>query len=152
MKRVLILLFFVLFISGCGPDLGDENVFAVEDDGSDNGTNYSIENETVNNSTAEENESSNETGGDGHGPQTCLDTDNGKNYELWGMTVIENGKYTQVSDYCDNDYELVEYFCEGVNLGIEEYNCVGLGLYNCTAGACIEMNVTTNSTNTSNST
>ena len=136
-------MFFVLFISSCGFDeVNDENVFGTN---SSNQNITTLENETEDDVNQSGNETSDEVE---HTEQTCLDTDGGLDYEEMGMTIVSNGKFRQVSDRCEGDYALIEYYCDGIELGIQSYGCAGLGLYNCTNGACVQMNATnqTNST------
>jgi hypothetical protein len=150
MKRVLILLFLVLFVSSCSQFDDDENIFGsnVTNNG-DNETNGSIFNNTINQTS---NETSNNTNNqtdetNDHGPQTCLDTDGGLEYEERGTVIVSNGQFRQVADRCEDTGQLVEYYCNGVELGIQPYYCIELGAYICMNGACVGVNAT-NTTNT----
>ncbi|OGY43974.1 MAG: hypothetical protein A2731_02495 [Candidatus Buchananbacteria bacterium RIFCSPHIGHO2_01_FULL_39_8] len=71
---------------------------------------------------------------------TCTDTDNGRNYDLYGETTGYTsgvaGVYTS-KDMClhegFNNRDLQETWCENNEVKVEVYNC----LYGCRDGACI---------------
>jgi len=145
--KYLVLFVCLLFIAGCSSeDKPEEN--NLTDNFSVNGTfddiNNSI-NESVNNSI---NESANMTdNGSGEISVSCLDSDGGKIYTTKGMIVYEGAKYLTVSDYCESDTRLIEYYCKNDSaIGTELYTCVDSI---CLNGFCGVINSSVNGTNSS---
>lgn len=60
----------------------------------------------------------------------CIDTDNGLDYTKNGA-VSSDGK--MVSDYCDNEFEVMENYCEDGLYKVERHFCNDV----CKAGACV---------------
>ena len=64
--------------------------------------------------------------------ETCLDSDNGKNYQQSGIITLSGNQWW---DYCDG-HRLTEYYCDGNSTdypAYETYNCP----YGCRDGACL---------------
>jgi len=62
------------------------------------------------------------------GSGECTDEDGGLNFLVKGIVKIDN----QIAgiDYCKNPGELVEYYCEGSGVGVENFDC------DCVDGEC----------------
>ena len=114
----LILLLFILFISGCSSNVEEiENI--TENVSLSPAVNESVENETEENVTVVV-------------PviNTCLDTDGGKTYDSKGTIVLEGKNYRTVTDYCEGG-SLVEYYCK-------DDNTLGTEIHICSASVCLD--------------
>jgi hypothetical protein len=65
----------------------------------------------------------------------CTDSDGGKNYLLKGTTTVQSDSET---DICTLGGSLIEYYCNGNQIGGETYDCSHLGAsYICSDGVCV---------------
>ena len=64
-------------------------------------------------------------------PFECIDSDGGQNYYVQGD--VENGPAITGADYCYNENQLKEYYCENTDLKVEVYDCPE----GCEDGVCI---------------
>ena len=68
-------------------------------------------------------------------PQTCVDTDGGRNYGVRGITYTN---YTQnYTDTCQDNLKLREYWCSGNYVANEIVICRNVGFKKCSLGRCI---------------
>ncbi len=69
--------------------------------------------------------------------ENCTETDEGEDYEEKGVLTLTNSTNSSVSenmtDSCNDDNTLLEYFCEGNTVGTNEETC----RYGCEEGACL---------------
>ncbi|MFQ5531812.1 MAG: hypothetical protein ACE5ES_04315 [Candidatus Nanoarchaeia archaeon] len=83
---------------------------------------------------------------------TCIDTDNGQDFNLTGIvsyTNITTGITTNFTDFCINSTTLTEYYCNPTNDTISIENFCNLG---CLNGACNTNNICLDSDSGQNST
>lgn len=73
----------------------------------------------------------------------CNDTDGGINLAVKGTCVDPYGSKT---DVCASPIDLVEYWCTDVSCVSKIYNCPQYGYSNCSNGACVGGNETTQGT------
>ena len=149
--KYLVLFVCLLFIAGCSSeDEPEENNLTdnLSVNGTFDGINESI-NESINGSVnMTGNESGNITGNEtDNNSVSCVDTDGGKIYSTKGMVIYEGTKYLTVSDYCESDVKLVEYYCTNSSvIGTELYTCIDSI---CINGFCGVLNSSVNETNSS---
>ncbi|MCD4759330.1 hypothetical protein K8R33_00395 [archaeon] len=81
---------------------------------------------------------------------SCIDSDGGKVYDVWGYVILNNTK--EYVDACISDFNIREYYCDNAtpgNVALEIHSCFDV----CSGGECIVIETnTTNTTNTTNST
>jgi len=64
----------------------------------------------------------------------CSDSDNGKYYSIFGSVEYCNkGECSTKNDYCSDDKELIEWYCDDGKIIYEEYECED----GCDEGVCV---------------
>jgi len=65
----------------------------------------------------------------------CSDSDNGKNENVTGKTIVTTDNQT---DYCIDDSRVMEHYCNSSVALIDNFSISCVGDYNCEAGRCFD--------------